>query len=92
MNQHQRREAKAARRRKRTTGATRGKVRGPITRAKERADLERRGQDRLLAMSHDITAQLGARGVRVRARRRRQPDQVELLSRMWNALTRRAAA
>lgn len=63
---HQRREAKAARRRKRTAGPTRGKVRGPVTRAKRRAALMNEGERRILLIGQGIRQQLEARGVAVR--------------------------
>ncbi len=50
MNTHSRMEAKRARRRKRTTGATKGKVRGPVTRALGRMERERVGQERVFTM------------------------------------------
>lgn len=43
-------EAKRARRLKRITGTTRGKVRGPVTRGKARATLMNEGERRIFAM------------------------------------------
>lgn len=93
MNAHQHREAKAARRRKRTSGPSRGNVRGPVTRAMGRAELERIGRERYLAMSAAITGQLEERGVRVRAQgaSRRHPlfSLPEALDRVAAAVLRR---
>lgn len=65
MNDHQRREAKRARRLKRTTGATRGKTRGPITRGKARAALMNEGERRLVTTAARI-GNLGAKYKRER--------------------------
>jgi hypothetical protein len=50
MNAHRRMEAKRERRIARTTGATRGKVRGHLTRGLERARLMNEGEQRIFTM------------------------------------------
>lgn len=63
-----RQRAKAARRRARVTGSTRGKRRGPVTRAMGRVAAEREGMDRIIAMGDVIARELEGRGVRLGAR------------------------
>jgi hypothetical protein len=58
---HRRMEAKRARRRARTSGPSRGKVRGPVSRATGRAALMREGERKLLAISEEIGRQLRKR-------------------------------
>jgi hypothetical protein len=50
MNAHRRMEAKRARRLARTTGTTRGNVRGPVTRGAARAALMNEGERRIFTM------------------------------------------
>jgi coproporphyrinogen III oxidase len=68
MNRHRRMEAKRARRIKRTTGVSRGKVRGSVTRAAARAALAREGERRYFAIGESIERHLRT-SMRAKARR-----------------------